>query len=134
MISLRTHNILDYVFGAVLILCPYIFGFSDVVSARSTFAILGVGIVCYSLLTKYRYSFLKIIPLGIHMVLDAVLGFALMVAPWVVGYRDLITNGQTVLHVVLGLGAWGLVASTNRRTGGYIRAVDEETPISRRVA
>lgn len=116
MISLRIHNILDYVIGAVLILCPPVFGFSDVMAARDVFLVLGFGLIGYSLLTQYRYSIAKLIPLGVHMFLDVASGFILMIGPWLFGYRESITNAQTILHFVLGLGAWALVAFTDRRS------------------
>ena len=134
MLSLRTHNILDYVIGAILVLSPYVFGFSDVEAARNTFLVLGFGLIGYSLLTNYHYSVAKIIPLGIHMGMDVLSGLVLMVAPWVFGYRDMITDGQTVFHFVMGLGAWGLVALTDRTRDivGVGRIDDVGTDLSRK--
>lgn len=125
MLSLKTHNILDYVFGVVFILCPAIFGFSDVDAARNVFVVLGAGLIGYSLLTDYRYSIAKLIPLGAHMMLDLILGFAFMLAPTVLGYRPLLTDGQFALHFVAGLGSIGLVVFTRPR-GRMIRGVTEE--------
>lgn len=134
MISLKVHNILDYIIGAVLIVCPFIFGFSTVNAARDTFLVLGFGLIGYSLLTNYRYSIAKLIPLGVHMFMDVCSGAVLMAAPWVFGYRPYITSSQTVLHFVLGLGAWGLVALTNRRTGQRIVSTEEDMTIPRKAA
>ena len=116
MVSLRTHNILDYVGAAVLVLSPFLFGFSGVVEARNTFMVLGFGLAAYSLLTRYEYSLAKIIPLGVHMILDVLAGIALMVAPAVFNYRFLLTDWQYALHFILGIGVLGLVALTRRKT------------------
>lgn len=116
MISLNTHNVLDYVIGAVLVLCPYVFGFQDIPAARNLFLVLGFGLIGYSLLTRYKYSMLNLIPLGVHMAFDALAGLVLMAGPWLFGYRGLISPAQTVLHFVLGVGAIGLVALTSVRT------------------
>ena len=116
MVSLRTHNVLDYVIGAFLIVCPFIFGFSDVVPAVNTFMVGGVALIVYSLMTNYYYSLVKVIPLGVHMTLDAALGIVLILAPALFGYRELLTDGQYALHIVLGIGAVGLVALTQTRT------------------
>ena len=43
MISLRNHNIADYIIGAVLIVSPYLFGFSHVDAARNLFLIGGIS-------------------------------------------------------------------------------------------
>jgi hypothetical protein len=116
MIPLRVHNVLDYVIGAVLVLTPYLFGFSDVAAGRNIFLVLGLGLITYSLMTRYYYSVLKIIPVSVHMALDVTSGVLLMLAPSLFGYRGLLTGGQYALHFILGLGAIGLVAFTDRRT------------------
>ncbi len=116
LISLRTHNILDYIGGVVLLTCPSIFGFSDIEMARSVFITLGFVLIGYSLLTRYPFSFAKVIPLGVHMGLDVTLGVLMLVAPWVFGYSDYLTGGQLGLHFILGLGVITLVAFTRPRS------------------
>ncbi|MCM2281101.1 MAG: hypothetical protein NDI61_04570 [Bdellovibrionaceae bacterium] len=116
MISLRTHNIADYVVGVVLIVCPFLFNFAHITAAANLFLISGIALVMYSLLTNYYYAVARIIPLGMHMALDTALGILMILAPALFGYRDLLSGGQYALHVVLGLGAVGLVALTRTRT------------------
>jgi hypothetical protein len=116
MISLRTHNILDYVIGAVLILSPFLFGFADINAARNLYVLGGIALIVYSLFTNYYYAIAHVIPLGVHMTLDALLGILVILAPAMFGYRDLLTDGQYALHIVLGIGAVGLVALTRTRT------------------
>lgn len=116
MIPLKVHNVLDYVVGVLLALSPYVFGFSDVVAARNVFLVLGIGLIAYSALTNYYYSVAKVIPLGVHMVLDALSGIVLILSPALFGYRDVITDGQFALHFVMGIAALGLVALTRTRT------------------
>ncbi len=133
MIPLRIHNILDYVIAAVLIFTPYLLGFSSLNAARNVFGILGVSLAVYSLITDYRYSIAKIVPLGVHMAMDVVTGFGLMLAPSIFGYSSLITGTQFGAHFVLGLGAVVLVALTYPKSGRVIRAKSEK-PELRRVA
>ncbi len=136
MVSLNTHNIIDYVIGAVLLASPYFFGFADVAAARDTFLVLGTTLIAYSLLTQYRFSIFKWIPIGMHMALDVAIGVITLFAPWAGGYRDFITPGQTALHVILGLGAIGLVVltrTTNRRAARGTTVRDDIRP-SRRAA
>src|SRR5687767_9628764 len=116
MVSLRVHNILDYVIGAFLIVGPWVFGFSEIGTARNLFLIAGVGLISYSLLTNYYYSLARVIPLGVHMTLDVMTGVLFILAPALFGYRDLLTQGQYAAHMVLGIGAIGLVALTRSRT------------------
>jgi hypothetical protein len=123
MISLRTHSIFDYIIGAVLVVCPSVFGFSDLYPARNIFLVLGFGLVIYSLLTDYQLSIFKLIPLPVHMTLDVLAGIALILAPSVFNYRFQLTGGQYALHWIMGLGAMTLVAVT--RTRVYSPAVQE---------
>jgi hypothetical protein len=115
MIPLKVHNILDYVAGAFLLLCPALFGFYYLDAARYTFWVLGAGLIAYSLLTQYQYSIAKLIPVKAHMVMDVLAGIVLILAPMVLGYRGLLTSGQFALHFILGLGVIGLVSLTNTR-------------------
>lgn len=116
MLSLKTHNILDYVGGALLILAPFIFGFADVTAARNVLMLGGLFLIAYSLITNYYYSLLKVIPLGVHMTLDVLMGALVVAAPWVFNYRTLLTPGQEYLHYILGVGVFALVGFTRERT------------------
>jgi hypothetical protein len=127
MVSLRTHNILDYVAGALLLFIPAIFGFSEIDAARNVFIFAGISLIAYSLLTKYHYALWRVIPLGVHMSLDVLVGVVVMLAPWVFGYRDLLTSGQEVVHYVLALGVYALVAFTQPKTEGEVIASDSTT-------
>ncbi len=125
MIPLKVHNVIDYVVGVALALSPFVFGFSDVTAARNVFLVVGIGWLLYSSLTNYYYSVAKIIPLGAHMVLDALSGITLILSPALFGYRELITDGQFALHFVMGIGALAVVAFTRTRTE------EAKTPVQR---
>lgn len=116
MISLRIHNIIDYIVGAVLLISPWLFGFADIAAARNIFLVGGVLLIAYSLFTKYYYSISRVLPLGVHMTMDALLGILLILAPALFGYRDVLTQGQYAAHIILGVAAVGLVALTRPRT------------------
>ncbi len=126
MISLKTHNILDYVGGALLLFTPAIFGFAEIDAARNTFIVAGLGLIAYSLLTQYDYAIWRVIPLGLHMSLDVLNGVVVMLAPWVFGYRDLLTTGQEVVHYALALGVYALVAFTQPKAEGQVGRTDRE--------
>ena len=116
MLSLKAHNVLDYLIAAILVLAPFLFGFSNVPLANNLFLSLGLILAIYSLFTKYYYSIAKIIPIGAHMTLDLGLGLLLLVAPFVFNYRDQLTYGSFMVHVILGVGTIGFVALTRTRT------------------
>ena len=67
MFTLKTHNIIDYVLGAFLLVSPWLFGFDQIVEARVLFLLSGVVLITYSLITNYYFSVARIIPLGVHI-------------------------------------------------------------------
>ena len=111
MISVRTHAIIDYVVGALLILAPFIFGFADGGAAMWTPILLGASIIVYSLLTRYPLGAAQVIPFKVHLGLDAAGGLLLLVSPWLFGFADLVWWP----HVLVGLAELGVVAMTDRR-------------------
>lgn len=134
MISLKVHNILDYVIGAILVITPWLFRFADIPVARNFFLFAGIALIAYSMVTNYYYSVARVLPLGVHMTLDAALGVLTILAPVLFGYRDLLTGGQYAVHVVLGLGAIGLVAVTRplteaAKTPAERMAITHDVPI-----
>ena len=116
MISLKTHSILDYVGAVALILCPFVFGFADLETARNVFMICGFTLILYSLFTNYQFSAFRLIPLGVHMTLDVMTGAFLIIAPWVLNYRVFLTPGQEFLHYIVGFGVFALVGITSEKT------------------
>jgi DNA integrity scanning protein DisA with diadenylate cyclase activity len=125
MMSLKTHNVFDYIIAVVLVLAPFLFGFSDIDAARNTFLILGFGLAAYSLITKYYYCIARIIPLGVHMIFDVSAGLVVLIAPYIFDYRESLTTLQFAVHVVMGIGAIGLVAVTRTRSEGA-KTVEEK--------
>lgn len=105
MLALRTHNILDYCLGAAFLLSPYLFGFSRLYFAHDVFLVIGLAMLGYSLLSDYRYSLIKVIPVGMHMSFDVACGVFAVLAPWIYGYRDELTALQSAVHWILGMGA-----------------------------
>lgn len=116
MISLRHHNVADYVAGVFLIMAPYLFGFSGVDSARNAIMMAGSVLIIYSLFTNYYYAVARVIPLGLHMTFDVLLGLFVLLAPAALGYRSFLTSSQEYLHYVVGFGLFFLVVFTAERT------------------
>lgn len=116
IIPLNIHNVIDYIVGAVLLITPAFFGFAEVTIAANVFYTAGLGLILYSLLTQYKYSIAKLIPVRVHMILDALVGLSVMFAPWLLNYRGALTEGQTTVHLALGAGAVALAILTGPRS------------------
>ncbi|WP_375262297.1 hypothetical protein [Palleronia sp.] len=90
MIDTKTHGIIDYLTGALLIIAPYLFGFATGGIEQWLPQILGAMTIVMSLLTNYELSVAKVIPLKVHLGVDIASGALLAVSPWLFGFADLI--------------------------------------------
>jgi hypothetical protein len=118
-IPTRIHGTLDYLMGLVLLAAPWIFGFADdSAAARWVPGILGAGVIVYSLLTRYEFGLAPLIPMPLHLGLDAAGGLLLAASPWVFGFADRVW----LPHLILGLLEIGAALTTKTVPG------DELTP------
>ncbi|MCF6371021.1 SPW repeat domain-containing protein [Rhizobium halophilum] len=88
MIDTKTHGIIDYVTGALLIIAPYLLGFANGGVQQWLPQVVGAMIVVMSLLTNYELSAAKVIPLKAHLAVDALGGVLLAASPWLFGFAD----------------------------------------------
>ena len=90
MIDTRTHGILDYATGALLLAAPYLFGFATGGIEQWLPQLLGAMTIAMSLFTDYELSISRAIPLRVHLGIDMVSGALLAVSPWLFGFAGLI--------------------------------------------
>jgi hypothetical protein len=85
-ISTRAHGIIDLAYAAALIALPFAFRWSS----RATQLSVGTGLATLgvSLLTKYEFGMVPVIPMKGHLAMDAAESSLLMAAPRVLGSRD----------------------------------------------
>jgi len=99
IISRKTHGGLDYGTAILLIVSPWLFGFSDLEPAKTITIAAGILIIMMSLFTNYELGFIKAIPMQIHLYADILLGLFLIASPWLFNFSD-----ETYLfHVIMGL-------------------------------
>lgn len=90
MISTKTHGIIDYMTGVLLLAAPYLFGFATGGIEQWLPMVLGAGMIGMSLFTAYELSIAKIIPLKAHLALDMASGALLAASPWLFGFSEVI--------------------------------------------
>lgn len=105
----RVHGVLDYLTGGVLIAVPRALGVSGGLQ-RGLPPALGAGAILYSLLTDYELGLVKIIPMPVHLGLDAANGVLLAASPWLFGFA------ATTRAPYLALGLFEIGASLITRT------------------
>jgi hypothetical protein len=109
-LSTRTHGAIDYIVAIILIGLPYMAGTADRGIAQWLPILLGIATIIYSLMTRYELAIVRVIPMPVHLMLDAGAGVLLIVSPWLFGFAD-----QSFVPFVL-IGAFEIVASLVTRT------------------
>ena len=120
-ISRKTHAVLDYVMGIVLIASPWLFGFAGYETARWCAIVIGGIMLLTSLITDYEGGIIKTLPMPVHLNMDAIAGILLAVSPWLLHFND-----QVYLpHVILGLLEIGAAICT--------QSTSQHAPLSRSI-
>lgn len=98
IIPTKAHAVMDYGSAIILLTGPWILLFDDIAAAKYAFVFAGALVLIQSLLTNYEGGLLRIIPVKFHLLVDVLLGIALLASPWLFGFA-----GQTWLwHVLMG--------------------------------
>lgn len=119
----KVHGVLDYVVGIALIAAPWIFKFAPM-GGPAVFIpiVLGITLIVYSLLTRYEWGVLKVLPMPYHLAVDFAASAFLAAAPFIFGFIREAPNvwlphvlvGLTVILVVI-------VSETRPRTAMHSR-------------
>jgi hypothetical protein len=99
IIPTKIHGVLDYATGLLLIAAPYLLGFADGSAAQWVPMILGIATIGASLMTRYELGLYGLIPMPMHLMLDAGTAIFLIASPWLFGFADRIYWP----HVVVGV-------------------------------
>lgn len=112
-ISVRAHTVIGLVVGAALIVAPWLFGFADEGGvAMMVPIVVGIFILLSELTTTSPLSLVKLVPMGVHAMIDVVTGIFLLASPWLFGFADLEANAW-VPHVIVGALVAGYALMTN---------------------
>jgi uncharacterized membrane protein HdeD (DUF308 family) len=97
-ISVRLHQMVEPLMAILLIVAPWLFGFSDVNSSTIASVAIGAAMLVGGMMTRWRLSLVKLIPLRLHFYWDLLLGVLLIAAPFVLGDSD---NGAATRFLVI---------------------------------
>ena len=122
-IPTRVHGVLDYVHGAALLAAPELLQTKDEPRAVFVSRMAGGGAATYSLMTDFELGAVKVIPMPVHLVLDAASGALLAGSPWLLGYAK---GGPRywLPHAFVGV-AEVLAAAATKTKPSYYRAKPE---------
>lgn len=94
------HEAIEYVVGIFFVIAPFIFRFQTD-PASSVFVAVGVLILAVAILSKGPAGVLRILPPAVHAALDYLLGFFLLLAPFVFGFS--VATPARTLSILLGV-------------------------------
>ena len=114
-ISNKMHTIIGLVVGVLLLIAPYLFGFSDNAPAAMVPWIIGLFIILNELITTSPIALVKLVPMKIHVMVDVLTGLVLAVSPWLFGFADATPNAW-VPHVIVGILVVGYALMTDTAT------------------
>lgn len=113
IVSTRTHGMIDYIFGILLVVSPWLFGFADDGAAMWVPIVIGVAVLGQAMMTRYELGMVKVIPMPMHLGVDIAAGLVLIVSPWLFGFA----STTWIPHVVLGIVAVATALVTERTPG-----------------
>jgi hypothetical protein len=111
-ISTMMHGILDYVTAPTLMVLPRALGWSQRVTALLNVA--GLGVLAYSMLTRYELGLIRVLPMKAHLGLDMASGGMLALSPFMFlkkRDRDVATTAT-----LIGLGLYEIAAGLMTQT------------------
>lgn len=110
------HGLGDYAAALGLIAFPFLLGFEGMSLWLSVAG--GIGLIAYSLITDYAFSFAPIISFKTHLVLDLAAAVAFIIAPFVFGWAGLVMG----YYFVMAAGVIVVVVFTNPGTDSSVQA------------
>jgi hypothetical protein len=86
IIPTQIHGVLDYITGGALLSAPRLLGLGNVPASARVLRLAGGGAALYSMLTDYDLGAVKLVPMPVHLALDAASGAFLASSPWLLGF------------------------------------------------
>lgn len=84
-IPTRIHGVLDYLYSALLLLAPWLFGFADWGALHWIAMLAGAGTLVVSLLTDYELGLRHVVSVPTHLALDVASGLLLAWLAYIIG-------------------------------------------------
>jgi hypothetical protein len=105
-ISTMMHGVLDYITAPTLLVLPRALGWSERITGLLSGA--GLGVLGYSVLTRYELGLLRVLPMKVHPALDMASGGMLAISPFVLLKKR--ERTITTVATLIGLGVYEIAA------------------------
>jgi len=99
-ISTKLHSIFDYAGSLIITASPWLFGFYHIGGAALFLPLVfGVLLMIMVIFTRHEGGLIKVFPFQLHLFLDMIVGFVLLVSPFLYKFYPFVW----LPHVLLGL-------------------------------
>jgi hypothetical protein len=86
VIPTGVHGMIDYAAGGTLYATPALLGLNEAPASARTLRLASGAAIASSLLTDYELGVVKLVPMPVHLALDAMSGALLAASPWLFGF------------------------------------------------
>jgi len=99
------HGVLDYVAVVFLLLAPTLF---PGLTGPHVFAAYGLalGHLALTVCTRFPAGLFGVVPLRVHGLIEIIVSIALIVAPWILGFEDVVARNLSLLFGVAVFVIW----------------------------
>lgn len=113
-LTLRVHALAEVPIALVLLAAPFALGFADITEALVVSVVAGLVVLLQAATTRWPWSPLRLIPLGVHALNDTLFGMLLFAAPFLVEYHD-DSTAAWIVHAAVGIGLLSAAWATDWR-------------------
>lgn len=101
IISTKVHAVLDYIGGALITFSPWIFGFAGLGGAPVLIPVfIGSMQLLMAIFSKHPLGLFKVIPMQLHLTIDMLAGFGLIISPFIYDFAQLVVWPHVILGIV----------------------------------
>lgn len=105
ILSTRTHGIMDYLVGALLIAAPFLLDFDRGGAETWVPIIVGAVIILQALMTDFEVGMFKAMSMSMHLSMDYLIGIFLAASPWIFNFDDYVYLPHLIVGIMIVLEA-----------------------------
>ncbi|QHL87057.1 hypothetical protein GU926_06240 [Nibribacter ruber] len=105
LLSTRTHGIMDYLVGALLIAAPFILDFDRGGAETWVPMIVGAVIILQALMTNFEVGMFRVMSMNMHLNMDYLIGIFLAASPWIFNFDEYVYLPHLIVGIMIVLEA-----------------------------
>ncbi|MBC3538624.1 SPW repeat protein [Rufibacter sediminis] len=101
VLSTRTHGIMDYLVGLLLIAAPFILDFDRGGAETWVPIIVGAVIILQNLMTNWEVGAFRALSPNMHITMDYLIGIFLAASPWIFNFDEYVYLPHLIVGIVI---------------------------------